>query len=282
MKNSNNKMRILFLGSCTFGDRTSAEICAPFEKIKDYLLLADVVFLNIEGNITTRKEAPRDSDAHFMVSDGQQLLSLKKIIPHTPIIVNFKSENMFAMGNVGFHDTQRFLTKHEFLYNPSVLRPLIYGTLCVFNLIDSKLLPTSSRVMDYVLPVHIHMIWYKRTIIDVIRLFKRPLRKLIVTIKLDFTENFPSVRAEQFCETLIDNGVDIVFGYGHHNVAFRSTRAYKTGIIILSLGDLINCCPEEEVLYDPQSNICMYTTPGKTFYTGKVQRKMVENCILPY
>ena len=274
-------MRLLFLGTCTLGDRSNAKICNPFEPLKQFLRMADIVFVNIEGNITTRDVSmgnPRSIP--FLRSDGRQLLSLKRLIPQTPIIINNKSENMLSAGELGVRDTERFLTRHDFFFNPAVFKPLMYANLCVFNFIDSDLM-TNLNLMNHILPVQIGSERPNSALFAVIKMYKRWQRNIVVTMKFSFTTNYPSIAAEKFAEVLIDNGVSIVFGYGSRDIPYGGTRTYGSGIIIFGLGDLVNCHVNSSLPYNNRGEVCTFNTFTKDACSARIYRQLVEDCLVP-
>ena len=79
-------MRILFLGNCLFGEANNHRSIEPFRPLTSVLQSVDFVVLNMDGFITSSDSCPER-----LRSDGRQLLSIKKIIPHTPVLVNFKN-----------------------------------------------------------------------------------------------------------------------------------------------------------------------------------------------
>ena len=98
-------MRILLLGTCLFGEANNHRSVAPFQPLKSVLCSA--------GFITSSDSCPKR-----LKSDGRQLLSLKKIIPHTPVLVNFKSNFTGRVEKSVVDSTENFLKNNNFLYSP--------------------------------------------------------------------------------------------------------------------------------------------------------------------
>jgi len=173
-------MRILLLGTCLFGEANNHRSVAPFQPLKSVLCSADFVILNMDGFITSSDSCPKR-----LKSDGRQLLSLKKIIPHTPVLVNFKSNFTGRVEKSVVDSTENFLKNNNFLYSPEMIRPLIYGTLCIFNLIDLNLVE-DDKIMKHVLPVQLEN--PSPIFLDVIKGYKKPLRRMIVCLKWNNTK----------------------------------------------------------------------------------------------
>ena len=84
-------MKLLFIGNCIFRNDTDHRVCNPFKTLKKALKKADVVVLTLQGNITKRRIPSNQS------SVGEQLLALKRIIPRTPIIIDFKNTDLLTL-----------------------------------------------------------------------------------------------------------------------------------------------------------------------------------------
>jgi len=267
-------MRLLFLGTCTFGDASSSPVLNPFENISDCLHIGDIVFLNMNGIISPRKLYSNEK----FNSSGKQLLSLKKLIPHIPIVVTFKNDNL-ARGDEGVKDTERFLKKNGFIFSADVLKPILYNNLCIFDFTTVDLLVDSS-IMKHTIPLHITATLDK-LLLDIISGYVKPIRKIIIIIKTHVRTNVHRLLFDCISEKMIDAGASVVFGYGNHNLVKNNYKKYKKGLIITSLGDLVNCNMNREKCYENKTEICLYNTLSKRYDTLEIKRIIFEECLLP-
>ena len=127
----------------------------------------------MDGIISSRDFLTGDK----LKSDGDQLLSLKRLVPHIPIVVNFKNDVVLRHGVKGFKDTEKFLAKHDFVFNIGVLRPLVYGNLCMFNFTDLELL-NNLDAMEYTVPININHT-YNEVLAKIVKSHRKPLRRII-------------------------------------------------------------------------------------------------------
>jgi len=169
-------MRLLFLGTCTFGDASSSIVRNPFASIAECFSIGDIIFLNMNGIISHRKSRGK------FISDGSQLLSLKKIVPQIPIIVTFKNDKL-TLCDEGVKDTGRFLTKHGFIFSTESLKPIIYGNLCIFDFTSMDLMENPD-VIKYTIPLHITD-KLDTLLLEIIKSYVRPMRKIVIIIKTD-------------------------------------------------------------------------------------------------
>ena len=269
-------MRLLFLGTCKFEDRSSGKISNPFEDIKDCLDLGDIIFLNMDGIISSRDFLTGDK----LKSDGEQLLSLKRLVPHIPIVVNFKNDVVLQHGVKGLKDTEKFLAKHDFVFNVGVLRPLVYGNLCMFNFTDLELL-NNLDAMEYTVPVNINHT-YNDVLSRVVKSHRKPFRRIVVCLKFKHKRIFDYTNFDDLAKKLVENGADVVFGYGSSNIPLRkSCFRHQGGLIIRSLGDLVNCNVDPRKIYINKGEMCLYNTVSKQSHILEISRHMVEDCLLP-
>ena len=260
-------MRLLFLGTCIFKNNFNVEICNPFENIKEYLSFGDVIFINMIGGISTKEDDKK------LISDGNQLLSLKKLVPHIPIIVTFKDDIIASYGTEYIKHTERFLTQNGFIFCPKMYHPLLYGNLCVFNFTDIDLIG-NGNIMDNTIGIVITP--FNTIVISLIKCFKRPLRRIIVLIKKKITTS--RYLFEKLAEKLIEAGAEIVMGYGNDNMARDNYKIYKHGIIICDLGYFINCNINHEKRYDTKTELCLFNTLLKSTYLLELKRHVVDDC----
>lgn len=265
-------MRILLLGTCLFGEANNHRSVAPFQPLKSVLRSADFVILNMDGFITSSDACPKR-----LKNDGRQLLSLKKIIPHTPVLVNFKSNFTGRVEKSVVDSTENFLKNNNFLYSPEMIRPLIYGTLCIFNLIDLNLVE-DDKIMKHVLPVQLEN--PSPIFLDVIKGYKKPLRRMIVCLKWNTRPRNAKKHLRKFAEKLIDLGVDIFFGYGDSNSYNEDSYKYKNGIVIENLGDLINNSLYPHRVYAGNCEICLFDTIVRDGYTFRIKREIIDDTVL--
>jgi len=265
-------MRILLLGTCLFGEANNHRSVAPFQPLKSVLRSADFVILNMDGFITSS-----ESCSERLKSDGRQLLSIKKIIPHTPVLVNFKGNFTGRVEKSVIDSTESFLKRNNFLYAPEMIRPLIYGTLCIFNLIDLNLVE-NGEIMKYVLPVQIEE--PSPIFLDVIKSYKKPLRRIIVCFKWSSRATNAKKNLRKFAEKLIDLGVDIFFAYGDSNSYNDDNYKYKNGIIIENLGDLVNNSLYHRRVYAGSCEICLFDTIVRDGYTFRIKREIIDDNVL--
>ena len=81
---------------------------------------------------------------------------------------------------------------------------------------------------------------------------------------------------------LVENGADVVFGYGSSNIPLRkSCFRHQGGLIIRSLGDLVNCNVDPRKIYINKGEMCLYNTVSKQSHILEISRHMVEDCLLP-
>ena len=265
-------MRILLLGTCLFGEANNHRSVAPFQPLKSVLRSADFVILNMDGFITSS-----DSCSKRLKSDGRQLLSLKKIIPHTPVLVNFKSNFTGRVEKSVVDSTENFLKNNNFLYSPEMIRPLIYGSLCIFNLIDLNLVE-DDKIMKHVLPVQLEK--PSPIFLDVIKGYKKPLRRMIVCLKWNNRPRNAKKHLRSFAEKLIDLGVDIFFGYGDANSYNEDSYKYKNGVVIENLGDMINNSLYTHRVYAGSCEICLFDTLVREGYTFRIKREIIDDNVL--
>ena len=263
-------MRLLFLGTCIFKNNFNFEICNPFENIKEYLSFADVIFINMIGGIS------QEEDSDKLISNGNQLLSLKKLVPHIPIIVTFKDDIISKYGIECIKHTERFLTQNGFIFCPNIYHPLLYGNLCVFNFIDINLVD-DANIMDNILPIVISPA-NRVTLLSFLKCFRKPLRRIIIFIKKKI--NTSRFLFEKLAEKLIDSGAEIVLGYGNDNMAVDEITIYKHGIIIFDLGYFINCNMNHENIYDNKTELCLFNTLLKSTYLLDLKRYIVDDCLV--
>jgi len=262
-------MRLLFLGTCIFKNNFNVEICNPFENIKEYLSFADVIFINMIGGIS------QEEDSNKLISNGNQLLSLKKLVPHIPIIVTFKDDIITKYGIKYIKHTERFLTQNGFIFCPKMYHPLLYGNLCVFNFIDIDLV-NNINIMDNIIPIIISP--SNTIILSLIKCFRKPLRRIIILIKKKI--NTSRFLFEKLAEKLIDSGAEIVLGYGNDNMAVDKFTIYKHGIIIFDLGYFINCNMNHANRYDNKTELCLFNTILKSTYLLDLKRYIVDDCLV--
>jgi len=265
-------MRILFLGTCLFGEANNHRSVEPFRPLTSVLRSVDFVILNMDGFITSNEFCPER-----LKSDGRQLLSIKKIIPHTPVLVNFKNNCIGRVEQTVITNTENFLKRNNFLYSPAMIRPLIYGTLCIFNLIDLRLVD-NEKVMAHVLPIQIEN--PSRIFLDVIKSYKKPLRRIIVCLKWSPLSTNAKKHLREFSEELINLGVDVVFGYEDSNSYNEDSYKYKNGIIMENLGDLINSSVSRNRVYAGSSQVCVFDTIIKEGYTIRIKREIIDDNVL--
>ena len=81
---------------------------------------------------------------------------------------------------------------------------------------------------------------------------------------------------------LVENGADVVFGYGADNIPIRkSCFRHQDGLIIRSLGDLVNCNMDPTKIYINSGELCLYNTVSKQSHILEIRRHVVEDCLLP-
>jgi len=81
---------------------------------------------------------------------------------------------------------------------------------------------------------------------------------------------------------LIECGADAVFGYGNHNLnTVNNYKKYKNGLIITSLGDLVNCNLDSSKLYGSKTELCLYNTLSKEVDVLTINRVIEEDCLIP-
>lgn len=265
-------MRILFLGTCLFGEANNHRSVEPFRPLTSVLQSVDFVVLNMDGFITSSDSCPER-----LRSDGRQLLSIKKIIPHTPVLVNFKNNCTGRVEKTVIKNTENFLKRNNFLYSPAMIRPLIYGTVCIFNLIDLSLVE-NANVMSHVLPIQIEQ--PSKIFMDAIKSYKKPLRRIIVCLKWSSIAMNAKKHLRDFSEKLIDLGVDVVFGYEDSNSYNEDSYKYKNGIIMENLGDLINSSMRRNRVYAGSSQVCVFDTIVKEGYTIRINREIIDDNVL--
>ena len=268
-------MKLLFIGNCTFRDDTDSRVCNPFKPLRRALEEADAVILTLQGNITKR-QIPSNCQ-----SVGNQLVSLKRIIPHTPIIIDYKNIDLLNTNPNGKRDTLKFLTKHGFIYTPQVIKPLLYGTLCVFSCMDEDL--TTSEMLEIVVPVRVETpsnltLQY----LSYIKSYVSPIRTVIVNLRI---KPYSGVRvpsaAMSFSKLLIELGVDVVQIHADRSKPLDTYRSYKNGIIICGLGELINCRASRRRYSPISSELCTVNTISKYYNSRIVDKRTINECIIP-
>lgn len=271
------KMKLLILGNCLFSKSYNAKICNPFEAFKQILRSVDIVLLNMDCLVTDSVLRNKYKDCR---TDGIQLLSLKKLIPQTPIIVNFQGENVLACGLKGIRDTKKFLTKNEFIFSTDNIRPLLYGSLCIFKFIDVGIM-SELGVMYHNTPIDIENSRRIELVTRIIKTYKRPLRTIIVMIRWNSIRLSLEAKTE-FAKKLIDSGVKIVVGCGNHNVARNTYKYYRNGAIIFNLGDSVQSQSYPERMYFSLGEICMFNTIRGAIEPVSFSREVVDDCIVPH
>lgn len=268
-------MKLLFIGNCIFRNDTDHRVCNPFKTLKKALKKADVVILTLQGNITKRHIPSNQS------SVGEQLLALKRIIPRTPIIIDFKNTDLLNLNPNGKKDTSRFLTNHGFIYSYQVIRPLLYGTLCFFSCMDENLV--TSRMVDAVVPISLGRInTMTAAYLTYIKSFKCILRTIVVNLRIKpYVGVMLPVEALAFSKLLIDFGVDIVQIQANNSKPVNSCQNYKNGVIICGLGDLVNCGKPRRRYVPITSELCLFNTITKNYINYLVQKHTVNECIIP-
>lgn len=270
-------MKLLILGNCLFSKSYNAKICNPFEALKQILRSVDVILLNMDSLVTDSVLRDRYKDCR---TDGIQLLSLKKLVPQTPIIVNFQGENVLACGLQGIRDTKNFLTRNEFIFSTNNIRPLLYGTLCIFKFIDVGIM-SELGVMYHSTPIDIENSRRIELITRIIKTYKKPLRTIIIMIRWNSTRLSLEAKTD-FAKKLIDNGVKIVIGYGNHNVSRNTYKYYRNGAIIFNLGDSVQSQSYPERIYLSLGEICIFNTVSSTIEPVSFSREAVDDCVIPY
>ena len=266
-------MRLLFLGTCTFGDASSSIVRNPFTSIAECFSIGDIIFLNMNGIISHRKSRGK------FISDGSQLLSLKKIVPQIPIIVTFKNDEL-TLCDEGVKDTERFLSKHGFIFSTTSLKPILYGNLCIFDFTSMDLVKNPD-IMKHTTPLHITSALDNR-LLDIIKNYIKPIRKIVVIVKTDTYSSEKKLLFRDISERLIKCGADVVFGYGHHNLnTVNNYKKYNNGVIITSLGDLVNCNLDSSKRYGSKTELCRYNTLSKEVDVLAINRVIIEDCLLP-
>jgi len=266
-------MRLLFLGTCTFGEASSSIVRNPFTNIAECFSIGDIIFLNMNGIISHRKSPGK------FISDGSQLLSLKKIVPQIPIIVTFKNDKL-TLCDEGVKDTERFLSKHGFIFSTTALKPILYGNLCIFNFTSMDLLKNADA-MKHTVPLHITAT-LDNLLLEIIKSYVKPIRKIVIVVKTDTGSVVKNVLFQCISERMIECGASVVFGYGNHNMnIINNYKQYKNGLIITSLGDLVNCNLDSGKLYSSMTEICLYNTLSKAVDVLKINRAIIEECLLP-
>ena len=266
-------MRLLFLGTCTFGDASSSIVRNPFTSIAECFSIGDIIFLNMNGIISNRKSREK------FISDGSQLLSLKKIVPQIPIIVTFKNDKL-TLCDKGVKDTERFLSKHGFVFSTTSLKPILYGNLCIFDFTSVDLL-NNGDAMKHTIPLHITS-KLDTLLVEIIKSYAKPIRKIVIIVKTATESMVKKGRFSCISEKMIDGGASVVFGYGNHNlVSVNNYKKYNNGLIISSLGDLVNCNLDSSKHYGSETEICRYNTLTDNVDVLKINRVIVEDCLLP-
>jgi len=266
-------MRLLFLGTCTFGDASSSIVRNPFTSIAECFSIGDIIFLNMNGIISHRKSRGK------FISDGSQLLSLKKIVPQIPIVVTFKNDKL-TLCDEGVKDTERFLSKHGFVFSTSSLKPILYGNLCIFDFTSMDLMKNPDAV-KHTIPLHITT-RLDGLLLEIIKSYVKPMRKIVIIVKTDTGSIVKHMLFKCISERMIECGAAVVFGYGNHNlVGVNNYKKYKNGLIIASLGDLVNCNLDSSKHYGSTTEICRYNTLSTDVDVLKINRVIVEDCLLP-
>ena len=268
-------MKLLFIGNCTFRDDTDSRVCNPFKPLRGEMRDADAIIMTLRGNITKKK------DLSEVQSVGEQLVSLKRLVPNVPIIVDYKNEDLFTGNKNGKNDTLKFLTKHGFIYTSQVIRPLLYGTLCIFSCIEDRL--ADRNTTNYSVPIELDVPnQITLSYISYIKSYVLPLRTVIVNLRIKpYSGIRLPTRALTFSKLLIECGVDIVHIHASRSKPLDICKSYKNGIIICGLGELINCRPPRRRFGPITSDLCTVNTVSKYFVSRSVDKKTVNDCVIP-
>ena len=267
-------MKILFVGNCTFTDDTDARVCNPFVPLKNVLEAADVIVVSLRGSLTSRRASG------LFQSEGQQLLSLKKLIPYTPIIVDYKNPQLLTLGERGLRDTERFLAKNGFIYNPQILRPLLYGTICMFHCIDAAI---ADSLLDKLIPISLDAISdCTLAFLRILKIYEAPLRTIIITLRIKpyNTNSLPPI-VGAFCKILIESGADVVYVQARGCKPSRTCETYDGGMIIRGLGELIDCSPSTRLFGSKTSELCSVDTISKLYDRKIIRKRVINDCVVP-
>lgn len=246
-------MKLVFFGDSMFGRDNNFFVNNPFTQVEKILKSADSIFFNLETTISN----PPLSDHHKVnkafnyQSNGEQLLSLRKITKK-PVFVSIANNHSLDYGVKGHNNTKRFLKSHNFLCNSK--QKIASKNITFLNATDH-----CGCENPQLWKKHILMVDYSD--LDPIYQRVKNLEGQFIVFSIHWGSNW--VKGEmphhiqQFAKTLIDLGVNIVFGHSAHHIVKNPVIKYKKGIIIYGLGDFINDYSVDDLFKSNEALMCI-------------------------
>ena len=267
-------MKLVFFGDSMFGRNNNPFVANPFTHVEHILKEADALFFNLETIISNPplSEDHRVSKTFNYQSDGTQLLSLRSITKK-PIFVSIANNHSLDYGVKGHSTTKKFLKAHNFLCNSK--QKIEHKNIVFLNATDHcgcenpDLWGENILMIDYdnLEPI------YQRV---------RNLSGKFIVFSVHWGSNWVKgempLHIQEFAKTLIDLGVNIVFGHSAHHIVKDPVIKYKKGIIIYGLGDFINDYSVDESYQSDKALICIIHKKynNLSFELIKIQRKFVK------
>ena len=270
-------MKILFLGDMMFGRDNNHFMENPFKFITKYIKSADVIIFNLETNISPLplSDTYKADKVFNYQSNGKQLTILRSL-NNKIIIASTANNHSLDYGRKGLLSSKKFLKDNNILYaNKTYLET---DTIIFFSYSDH----CGCKDLDY-WGKSINILDYNKTepLLHTINLLKSKNKLIIFSIHWgsNWLDKIPK-KMIKLGRSLIDNGVDIVFGHSVHHIPPVPYEIYNDKLIIYGLGDIVNDYTIKKK-YDSDKALMALTTIKKKNILTKfnlipIKREFVE------